>query len=699
MNRATVNSRTIWLFVLCLALFGTTRDVGAEAPALLSHPPLRPLPVPMQAALVEGPQRFVDPVRGDNGHDGTEQAPWKTLAHAQRQLKPGETLYLRGGTYYEKFALTKSGTVEKPITIASYPGELAIIDGGLRQFAETPATCWQPLEGGADGEFVSTQTFPDADARRVPTQFLPGSWEPMWGIEEDRPLALGHFADSLVPLHGYRFAIDLRAKNELWIGNKKERETGLFGGPGLWFNRDTGRIHIRLAHHRLEGLGALAYRGETDPRKVPLVIAVGFGEDVLRVTGIKHVRLQGLVFRGATGSPMINVYGSEDIELDHLTVYGGFPGLMISASQNIRVRHSAFRGLAAPWTSRAHMKYRGTPTYQLILQNGQPLNENIEIAWNEFTDDHDFAFVRWAGNLQFHHNFVDNFNDDGLECGAKLRDHTLFIHENRMGGVLIPFTQHEIHKDESPVDHNPHAGVFVYRNVFDLRAGSYTSPPSQPDPSGAFLREEGHLASDHGSPIWPVMHFYHNTLLRETPAFRDNYLFGLAVGGLRHSERDVFNNIFLQIRKVPGVNFIPMKQAERLREGGNLLWGLEDGPRLTGEPFAKFRASPLFKASQEYYPPGWTIQDRFADPQFVRLTSDASQVPDLRLQTNSPAINSGVPVPGEWPDPLRPADVDRPDIGALPFGIPAWTVGVDGRIPLFGGAPAATRSVAFQNLQ
>ncbi len=683
-----------WLLLLAWGLgsLGITGGVRGEAAGLVTHRATRPLPAPLQTEMTTGPKRFVDPVRGDDGHDGSESSPWRSLAHAQSQLKPGMTLYLRGGIYYEKFALTRSGTAGSPITIAAHPGELAIIDGGLRQFAEAPATCWEPLAGGADGEFVSTQAFPNADARRVPTQFLPGSWEPMWGVEDDRPLALGHFADSLVPLHGYRFPVDLRAANELWIGDKKERETGVYGGPGLWFNRETGRIHIRLAHHQLAGLGDRAYRGETDPRRVPLLISLGFGEEVLRVTGIRHVRLQGLVFRGATGSPMISIYGSQEIDLDHLTVYGGFPGLMLNASQNIRVRHCAFRGLAAPWTSRAHMKYRGTPSYQLVLQNGQPLNENIEISWSEFTDDHDFAFVRWVKNLRFHHNFVDNFNDDGFECGAKLRDHTIFIHQNRIGGVLIPLTQHEIHKDESPVDHDASAGVFAFRNIFDLRAGSYTTPPVKPDPAGGFLREEGHLAGDHGSPVWPVIHFYHNTLLREKPVFRDNYLFGLAVGGLRNSERDVFNNIFIQMREVPGVNFIPMKSAERLREGGNLLWGLEAGPRLAGDPFAKFRASTLFNDSRQFHTPGWTTQDRIADPKFVAVPgSTTSPLADLRLQPDSPAVDGGVPLPESWPDPLRTADADVPDSGALPLGVSAWSVGVDGRIPLFGGGAAADR--------
>ncbi len=664
---------------------GPRTATAAAPPSFRSHPPTRPLPAAADQPLTGGPKLFVDVARGDDANAGTVQAPWKTLAHALRRLKPGDTLYLRGGTYYEKVFLSRSGTAEAPITVASYPGELAVLDGGLREFLETPAAAWEPFRGGAEGEFVSTRAYRDADDRKVPHQFLPGSWEPLWGIEDERPIALGHFADSMVPLHGYRTAADLRATNELWRGKKEADDPGIYCGPGLWFNRETGRIHVRLAHHRLAGLGDRAYRGETDPRKLPLVVAAGFGDDVLRVSGVRHVRLRGLVLRGATGSPMIHVYGSEDVELDRLTVFGGFPALLVNASKNVRVTHSAFRGLAAPWTSRAHMKYRGTASYQIVLQNQQPVNENIEFAWCEFTDDHDFAYLRFAKDLRFHHNFVDNFNDDGLECGPKLRAHTLFVYQNRIGRCLIPLTQHEIDKDESPTDHDPKAGVFVYRNVIDLRGGTYKSPPAQPDPGGAFLREEGHLVGDHGGPVWPVLRFYHNTALRHTPVFRDYFLFGLGAQGLRNTERDVFNNIFVQTERVPGVNFTGMKQAENLREGGNLIWGMKDGPAFKGDAFAKFRASPLFRDSTRRYESGWTTHDRLADPRFERLPADESLAADLRLRADSPAVNAGQKLPAEWPDPLRGTDKDGPDAGVLPLGAEPWGVGVDGRVPLFGG--------------
>lgn len=659
---------------------------AADTPSPFQHPPMRPLPTPVKRELTKGAVRFVDAARGDDAAAGTEKSPWKSLRHSLRQLQPGETLYLRGGTYYEKPFLSQSGNESAPITIGSYPGEIAIIDGSLREFAESPATSWQPLEDGMKGEFVSTKTYIDTDTHQVPRQFLPGSWEPMWGIEAERPLALGFFADSMVPLHSYRIAADLRSKNELWVGGKAEmRETGLYCGPGLWFNRQSGRIHIRLAHHQLAGLGDRAYRGEQDPRKLPLVIAAGFGESVLRLSGVKHVRIQDLVLRGATGSPLVEIYGAQNVELDHVTVYGGFPALLVNASKDVRVTHSAFRGNAAPWTSRAHMKYRGTASYQIVLQSNQPVNENIEFANCEFTDDHDFAYLRHVKNLQFHHNLVDNFNDDGLECGPKLRSHTLFIFQNRIGRCLIPLTQHEIDKDDSPLDHDAAAGVFVFRNVLDMRAGVYGSPPAEPDPTGAFLHQEGHLASDHGSPTWPVMHVYHNTLLRETPVFRDSYLFGLGSAGLARTERDVLNNIFVQMDRVPGIGFVGMQKADNVREGGNVIWGLKEGPELKMDPFAKFRASKLFEDSRRVYEAGWTTHDKAADPKFVRLSADGSPASDLRLQPASPAINFGQPIPAAWPDPLREMDKEQPDSGVVPVGTEPWRVGVDGRVPLFGG--------------
>lgn len=673
-----------------LAVMSMNLTAAESASKMDSHPPQRPLPVPIQdaiqGAIQGGAAYYVHPAGGD-ANDGSEQQPWQTLQHAVRQLKPGDTLYVRGGLYYETVYLTRSGTAQSPINIRAFPGELPIIDGGLREFAESPNTSWKPHPSGADDEFVSTRTYADVADRLTPRQFLPGAWEPMWGLEDHRPIALGHFADSMVPLHGYRTAEDLRSANEF---QPKDMESGtLYCGPGLWFNRETSRIHIRLAHHTMPGLNDRAYRGEVDPRKIPLVVAAGFGRDVLRINGIQHVHIKGLVLRGATGSPMIHVYGSQDIHLDHLTIYGGFPGLLLNASQRIQVTQSAFRGLAAPWSGRSHMKYRGTASYQILLQNDQPVNEDVEFEYCEFTDDHDFAFLRYAKNLRFHHNFVDNFNDDGLECGPKLRWHSIYIHSNRIGACLGVLQQHEITQDESPATHDPDSGVYVYRNVFDQRAGVYYGLPREVDPTGAFLHDEGHLLSDHGSPTYPVMRLYHNTFLRREPVWRNYFLFGLAGRSLRDTERDVFNNLFVQANSIPGTVLIG-KVAGPLREGGNILWGVnaaatsDNGVRETSVAFAKLRNSPIFLDSKQYYAPGWSTNDRVADPKFIRLAS-VDEASDLRLSSDSPAVDTGQVIPPSWPDPLHQADNGKPDVGAIPLGAKPWGVGINGRIPLFGG--------------
>jgi hypothetical protein len=330
------------------------------------------------------------------------------------------------------------------------------------------------------------------------------------------------------------------------------------------------------------------------------------------------------------------------------------------------------------------MKYRGTATYQIVLQNAQLINEDIEFAHCEFTDDHDFAFFRYAKDLNFHHNFVDNFNDDGLECGAKLRWHAISIHHNRIGACLGVFQQHEIDKDESPAVHDPGSGIDVFRNIFDQRAGVYYQLPGEQNAGDDFLHSEGHLISDHGGPIFPVMRVYHNTFLRRGPVFRNYFLFGLGATGLRSTERDVFNNLFVQEGPVPGAVILG-KEAALLREGGNLLWGMKEGPMQTADRFARLRKSPLFAESKKVYEPGWTTNDFIADPKFVKFADDRTEASDLRLSPGSPAIDAGLAIPADWPDPLREVDQGKPDIGAVPFGVDSWGVGVEARIPVFGG--------------
>ena len=105
--------------ILSLGIIAAT--CAADESAHRSHAPQRPLSVVRQFNLTAGPKLFVDPVRGDDAHPGTEAAPWKSVAYAVKRLSPGDTVYLRGGIYYERFAIDRSGTEQSPITISGKP--------------------------------------------------------------------------------------------------------------------------------------------------------------------------------------------------------------------------------------------------------------------------------------------------------------------------------------------------------------------------------------------------------------------------------------------------------------------------------------------------------------------------------------------------------------------------------------------------
>ena len=79
---------------------------------------------------------FASPSGSASG-DGTIGNPW-SLAKALSQpatVRPGDTIWLRGGTYDGTFYASLNGSATAPIKVRQYPGERATIDGGNSNFA------------------------------------------------------------------------------------------------------------------------------------------------------------------------------------------------------------------------------------------------------------------------------------------------------------------------------------------------------------------------------------------------------------------------------------------------------------------------------------------------------------------------------------------------------------------------------------
>jgi hypothetical protein len=647
---------TAWCLVVTL---GVGVSAAEDTPSYSSHPPLRVVaPLPARP-LSDGPARFVDAAGGDDARDGSEQSPWRTLAHAVGELRPGDTLYLRGGTYYEPVRIALVGRADAPITIRGYPGESATIDGGLREFVEQPEECWEPAAGGAADEYRSTRRYPNL--RNV----------------------VASFGDSLVGLHTYFHATDLRADGE--VLEKLPDGTDfkpIYCGPGLWYDRAEGRLHARLAHTHLEGVDN--YQGETDPRRLPLVIAP-YRSVPLHLDGAAHVRLQDLSIRGG-GYDTLVLEQSRDIELDQVSVWCGTYGVRAIGVERLRMVRCGLYGNAPPWLTRQEAGFNTYPgqtarditrlnTHSWLVAQGNgefevdcyPFNDDWEIAYCEFCDAGADGLYLGGVNLRFHHNLVDHTRDDGIYFSPMYARHfylrggaTLHVYQNYFSRMLtaLAFGGTEGTQDT----------IYFYRNVVDLRASVAVGRGSPQDPR--ILRHAGQLTSDHGSPPWTSTMAYHNTIVvREQARAADLWL---SRGTTAERPRRVFNNAFVHLATMPPVQ--PPEAAD-LAIDGNLYWqpGL-DGAQA-GELLAAWQRSPAFESSRSIYPPGFEAASVVADPRFIAFAADPAESADYRLQENSPAIDAGVDLPSDWADPLREQDAGRPDIGALPAGAEEFRVG------------------------
>jgi Protein of unknown function (DUF1565) len=637
-NRESLMRNALFAFVLWIVPF-------TLPPALASAPPSGRLPG-------KGPAYHIDPNKGNDSGKGTKEAPWKTIQHALTRIKAGDTLYLRGGVYHENVAIRVSGRNDAPITLRSYSGESAILDGGRSEFLATPAKAWQPFAGGGPGEYRSARAYPNL--RNV----------------------IGSFADTMIGLQTYNHVKDLRSANEFidwqdWNNTKTTDLKPLYCGPGVWYDPGTGYIHARLAHTHIEGVPR--YQGETDPRKVPLILAP-FRSVPLLVDGAAHVRFQDLTIRGG-GYDTVVLDQAADIEFDNVVVWAGTYGLRATRTERLHIHHSALHGNAAPWTFRGDTSKRAYPgrphrditrlnTHALLVADAgkefsvyaTPINDDWEIDHSDFTDAHDGLYLGGI-NVRFHHNRIHGLQDDGLYLSPMYTRYSprpveIHIYQNQFGKCLtaLAFGGPEL----VTRDH-----VLIYRNVVDLRDPVATGRPSVKQPKAGL--SPGKVMGDHGGPPWPRMTIYHNTFVMAGSSRSAD----MALLGAAHADRPrrLFNNVFLHLARLPGLR---LPEADRCQSDGNLYWFPGLNPATAKAFFVRYRNSLAFAASKKVYPDGFTSHSLVADPQFTKAGAKPG-VNDYRPRPGSPLVDAGVELPKEWPDPLRAMDRGKPDIGALPL--------------------------------
>jgi chitodextrinase len=132
-NNSTIGNTPGTSYTFSGLACGTTYTLGVDAFDAAGNVSGRVSLTAASSPCGGGNAFYVSP-NGSDANPGTSSQPWRTVEKAMAELAPGQTAYLRAGTYreglsgscdyqYNKLTWTSSGTSSSPITISGYPGE------------------------------------------------------------------------------------------------------------------------------------------------------------------------------------------------------------------------------------------------------------------------------------------------------------------------------------------------------------------------------------------------------------------------------------------------------------------------------------------------------------------------------------------------------------------------------------------------
>ena len=116
---------------------GTFRIIAKESSAGLADTAVVTVAAPPTSGTPTTHAGWYAAPSGSAGAAGSASAPWSltyALQGAGGRVQPGDTVWLRGGTYRGSFTSTLAGTSAAPIIVRQYPGERATVDGNLVVF-------------------------------------------------------------------------------------------------------------------------------------------------------------------------------------------------------------------------------------------------------------------------------------------------------------------------------------------------------------------------------------------------------------------------------------------------------------------------------------------------------------------------------------------------------------------------------------
>lgn len=595
--------------------------------------------------------------QGSDGNPGTISAPFRTVGYGLTRLAPGDILYIREGTYYERPTVSVSGTASERITIRSYPQERAVIASGGAEF-RTPGNSDWDLVNASLGEYRSVRTYSSGAVR--------GYVAGIPGYENERV--------ALVP---YTSSSMFRATTDQYV----DGSTPFYVGPGTYYDPSDSRIHIRLS--KTTDLKATEARygqvfptDSPDPRSYSIILSQA--PSTFTVSG-SYLTFQDLTFDLANDTVVLSS-GVHHILFDGVTIWIGDSGLAVGGSgvHDITVANSRVYGDNPYWIFWSDMKDPPAPADLLR-------STSIDLRYGSTNWEIHHSHLRGSGqdligtntnedNVIIHHNRIENCGDDAFELEGTTDVKKISIYENYIGNCLVAISPGQ----DTPTFTGP---LLVYRNAIVL----LRNPPvnrkagiNSWNGGGRFGYE--YMFKQSGSSYSTAnAHYYHNTLIMLSTGSGN----GMAITPQNPARCYFANNLLVMVNGLINNTY---RTGSGQIVNGDLYWKMNtvDATRL----LSSYDTVPAFSAATGLEANGiGSVPKRGTDPKFatfnpgiadktqttweLRPDSEVYTPPDLFLSSFSPAIGAGIVIPPHPTLGTLPDTRNSRDIGAYPYGTSA----------------------------
>ncbi|MBI1760301.1 MAG: right-handed parallel beta-helix repeat-containing protein [Acidobacteria bacterium] len=374
-------------------------------------------PTPTPAATPTGtpailPGFYAAP-NGSRTGDGSAAKPLDLASalSSRSPVRPGDTLWLRGGTYHGAFVSDLNGTATARITVRAYPGERVILDGnGFLDATLTAQGSWTNYQG-----FEITNTNPDRTQIRPSglaiygpyTKFINliiyetgggiGAWTPALGAEIYGCVIFNNGWQGPPPDRGHGHGIYIQ--ND--AGTKRVVDNLVFNQFGYCIHAYTQQGSIKgfyFEGNTLFKSGALARA----PENIAPNFFIGGYPPAERITLVSNYLYQQLDAPSHNAAFYYTNEDNQDITLRNNYIAGGSLGAWVNKWHSITGSGNTFIGRnylisLVPATA--------TPNATFSWDGNNYLHLNSEPSHSPFTDGVNiFTFAQWQKTKNYDRN-------------------------------------------------------------------------------------------------------------------------------------------------------------------------------------------------------------------------------------------------------------------------------------------------------